>query len=120
MPSSPPTVCSTPGCGGRRYAGICDRGCNRSRTGTAKRAPDNRPNFRQRGYDSRWDKARLVWLAEHPICAECERNGLVVAGYAVDHITPHRGDQGLFWDQSNWQTLCRRCHAVKSQAERKC
>jgi 5-methylcytosine-specific restriction endonuclease McrA len=26
----------------------------------------------------------------------------------VDHIKPHRGDQNLFWDQTNWQALCRR------------
>ena len=31
----------------------------------------------------------------------------------VDHIVPHKGDQQLFWDQSNWQALCRRCNSIK-------
>ncbi|WP_231555339.1 HNH endonuclease [Paracoccus sanguinis] len=28
----------------------------------------------------------------------------------VDHITPHRGDEALFWNWSNWQALCAPCH----------
>jgi len=28
----------------------------------------------------------------------------------VDHIIPHRGDLGLFWDEENWQSLCGTCH----------
>jgi 5-methylcytosine-specific restriction protein A len=32
----------------------------------------------------------------------------------VDHIIPHRGDQYLFWDQENWQALCKDCHDRKT------
>lgn len=110
MPNSPPIACP---CGGRRINGVCDR------CGPRKRSPDNRPNFRRRGYTAEWDKARLVWLAEHPLCAECQRQGRVTAGYAVDHIVPHKGDMVLFWDcDNNWQTLCRSCHARKSASEK--
>jgi hypothetical protein len=35
----------------------------------------------------------------------------------VDHVVPHRGDQVLFWESSNWQTLCRSCHELKSARE---
>jgi len=35
----------------------------------------------------------------------------------VDHVIPHRGDQELFWDTSNWQPLCKRCHDVKTAGE---
>lgn len=28
----------------------------------------------------------------------------------VDHIKPHRGNQKLFWDKENWQSLCTKCH----------
>lgn len=35
----------------------------------------------------------------------------------VDHIVPHRGDQKLFWDRSNWQPLCEHHHNVKTMTE---
>lgn len=71
----------------------------------------------QRGYGYRWQKAREVWLGQHPLCVYCERQGRVTAGTVVDHIKPHRGDQDLFWDQRNWQTLCKPCHDTVKQAE---
>jgi 5-methylcytosine-specific restriction protein A len=37
-------------------------------------------------------------------------------GNVVDHIKPHKGDQRLFWDKSNLQTLCKTCHDSKKQA----
>lgn len=35
----------------------------------------------------------------------------------VDHIIPHRGDMKLFWDEDNWQSLCKHCHDVKTAKE---
>jgi len=35
----------------------------------------------------------------------------------VDHIIPHRGDEKLFWDETNWQALCHECHGVKTAKE---
>lgn len=35
----------------------------------------------------------------------------------VDHIKPHRGDKILFWDESNWQALCKQCHDRKTMTE---
>jgi 5-methylcytosine-specific restriction protein A len=32
----------------------------------------------------------------------------------VDHITPHRRNKELFWDKTNWQALCKRCHDRKT------
>lgn len=64
----------------------------------------------QRGYDYRWQQARERFLAANPLCRFCaERNRTEVAT-VVDHKIPHRGDQSLFWDQSNWQPLCKPCH----------
>lgn len=34
-----------------------------------------------------------------------------------DHIVPHRGDQKLFWDRSNWKPLCEHHHNVKTMTE---
>jgi len=75
-----------------------------------------RKNANERGYDHRWRQARLAYLKEHPFCVNCLP--LNVAATVVDHIVPHRGDQVLFWDQSNWQSLCKPCHdSWKQQQE---
>ena len=58
-----------------------------------------------------------MFLAAHPLCDLCQRDGRVMPAAVVDHITPHRGDQTLFWDESNWQPLCKRCHDTKTARE---
>lgn len=69
----------------------------------------------QKLYNTRqWKEARLRWLVEHPLCAECEREGKVTAGVVVDHVDPHKGDVVKFWNRANWQTLCGHHHAVKT------
>jgi 5-methylcytosine-specific restriction protein A len=35
----------------------------------------------------------------------------------VDHIIPHNGDMVRFWDQDNWQPLCKQCHDIKTATE---
>lgn len=49
----------------------------------------------QRGYDSRWSKARAAYLRAHPLCVMCERHGRTTAATVVDHIEPHRLGQAL-------------------------
>jgi len=69
------------------------------------------------GYGPRWRRARAAFLAEHPLCAACQALGRVVPATVVDHVVPHRGDQRLFWDQSNWAPACKRCHDAKTARE---
>lgn len=69
----------------------------------------------QRGYSYKWQKARAQFLREHPLCVMCEAAGRVEAATVVDHITPHRGDQSLFWRRSNWQSLCSTHHSRDKQ-----
>ncbi len=69
------------------------------------------------GYGWRWQQARLVHLRHEPLCRECAKVNRVEAGTDVDHIVSHRMDMGLFWDRSNWQTLCRSCHSKKTAKE---
>jgi len=79
-----------------------------------KAADAARPSAQERGYTSKWSAARTAYLARHPLCAEHERHGRTVAACVVDHIIPHRGDQKLFWDKANWQSLCKPCHDKKT------
>jgi 5-methylcytosine-specific restriction enzyme A len=61
-------------------------------------------------YGRRWRRERKVFLTQHPLCVFCEQQGHTTAANVVDHITPHRGNPSLFWDQGNWQSLCEHCH----------
>lgn len=96
--------------------------------------PTKRLSSAAKGYGHRWKKARAVWLGEHPYCADHARRGQHrVRAEVVDHIKPHRmaealesGDSDriaearrLFWDRSNWQSLCRTCHdSYKQRVEK--
>lgn len=91
-----------------------------SRTPSGRRAQTSergRPNAHQRGYDRRWRAARRRFLADWPYCRHCQARGLVIAATVVDHIRPHRGNKALFWQLSNWQPLCKRCHDRKTAEE---
>lgn len=63
---------------------------------------------------AQWRKARIAFLREHPFCAMCGK-ALRGADAVVDHIRPHRGDPVLFWDENNWQALCKFCHDSRKQ-----
>lgn len=71
----------------------------------------------QRGYGHKWQKARVTFLRSHPLCSYCERRGRVELATVVDHKVPHRGDQSLFWNKANWQSLCASCHSAIKQKE---
>lgn len=99
----------------------------------------NRLSSTKRGYGYAWQKARAGYLRSHPLCVYCLRDpayaairGMVPStailrcaelGLAspvasvVDHIEPHRGDQALFWDKANWQSLCSTHHSADKQRE---
>ena len=76
-----------------------------------------RPSAAQRGYGSRWRRARKAFLRRHPLCGRCREVGGLEASTVVDHIVPHRGDHSLFWDEANWAALCKRCHDRKTARE---
>lgn len=72
-----------------------------------------------RGYGKAWQKTSKQYLAAHPLCVRCLREGRYKKATLVDHIIPHRGDEKLFWDRDNWQALCKRCHDRKTWTEDK-
>lgn len=94
-------------------AGYCDKHVRQLRSQSDAR----RGSSTERGYNGRWQKARATWLRRHPLCAVCDEAGRVVPALVVDHKVPHRGDQSLFWDTSNWQSLCKPCHDTKTARE---
>ena len=106
--------CREPGC--PRYA---EPGTNTCSVHKAQHRPNYGPASAYHYlYNTRaWLDGRAAYLALHPLCVECQKQGVLSAATIVDHIMPHRGDPALFYDQSNWQPLCKRHHDAKTAAE---
>lgn len=110
--------CAKAGC--RRLALDGSRFCAEHQDEDLKRKREvdkRRGSSSSRGYNSAWTRASKIFLAQHPLCAECQRQGKVTPATEVDHIVPHKGDQALFWRTSNWQALCHSCHSRKTVME---
>lgn len=71
----------------------------------------------ERGYGAKWQRARDNYLRLHPLCVMCDAENRVTAASIVDHRIPHRGDMALFWDESNWQSLCTTHHSSDKQRQ---
>ena len=74
---------------------------------------------RDKLYGRAWRKARKIFLALNPLCVMCEKEGIIRPAVDVDHIKRHEGNQFAFWDENNWQGLCKFHHqSVKARIER--
>lgn len=112
MPARAPRICS---CGHLVPSGAQCPCQIRGAAARKARFDKTRPNSSQRGYNRDWEKARARYLRQHPYCVACGSLANV-----VDHRTPHRGDQAIFWDKSRWQSLCTPCHSgAKQRLERR-
>ena len=67
---------------------------------------------------ARWERLRRkVFLRDLYRC-QAKGCGKTIASPVCDHIKPHRGDEALFWDEGNLQTMCKPCHdSTKQQQE---
>jgi 5-methylcytosine-specific restriction endonuclease McrA len=67
---------------------------------------------------ARWQALRLeVFLRDLFRCRRCGYADANTANLVCDHVVPHRGDERLFWDIDNLQTLCKPCHDGEKQRE---
>jgi 5-methylcytosine-specific restriction enzyme A len=88
--------------------GACPRRVHRTAAGSSS----------HRLYGHKWRLASKAYLVKHPWCKACMADRWEHrAAQVVDHVKPHRGDIGLFWDSSNWQPLCKECHDRKTARE---
>lgn len=72
----------------------------------------------KRGYGYKWQKARAAYLKLNPLCVYCEKKGTIRLANVVDHIIDHEGDEELFWNEDNWQSLCTSCHNQKPKTRK--
>ena len=68
-------------------------------------------------YGYRWQQSSKLFLKQHPLCRFCDEQGIATPATIVDHRVPHKGDLKLFWDQTNWQPLCKTHHDSTKQAQ---
>ncbi len=120
----PRKICSAPGC-----EDIAEPGgphCQHHAAQAAARLAERRAAAQRTDHaaaqralygDARWQRAARRFLRRNPLCVDCAELGAVEAATDVDHIEPHKGDRAKFWDRSNWQALCKRCHSRKTARE---
>ncbi len=115
MPFKPNHPCAHPGC--PRLVPSGEKYCEEHRPLHLEEV--NRPSAYSRGYGRRWQRESKAFLREHPLCALCMLKDppKYTKATVVDHIIPHRCDQRLFWDKTNWQALCKECHDRKTLTE---
>lgn len=83
-----------------------------------ERKPFERENSNSDFYNSRaWRKSRKAYLLKNPLCVYCEEFGRVEPATVVDHMLPiNKGGDKL--SESNFQSLCAKCHNSKSARDR--
>lgn len=114
VPMRPNVPCKHPGC-----PKLVPYGSHYCEEHEALHRDGGRASSGKRGYNSKWQKARKRYLRANPLCVQCKAEGRLVEATVVDHIKPHRGDPALFWDEKNWQSLCKPCHDKKTWNEDK-
>lgn len=111
LPTAPLRFCVAHGCNQRVVSGYC---------------PQHAPAYRQHlrrfqssgiNYGRKWRLLSKAFLYRHPLCVHCQAEGKNLLAEEVDHIQPHRGDADLFWNQDNWQPLCKSHHSAKTARE---
>jgi 5-methylcytosine-specific restriction protein A len=65
-----------------------------------------------RVYGRAWQRLRVAYLAQNPLC-EC---GCGHPATVVDHKKPHNGNHSLLMDWDNLQALTKPCHDRKTAA----
>ena len=77
-----------------------------------------RPRSRKEYHTAKWTRLSRRFREANPLCARCAAAGVVTPTQVTDHVIPvdiHKN----FWDQSNWQPLCRRCNIAKGNEDKK-
>lgn len=113
MPQAAPKICTHPGCNRLTKRGRCDKHRQQADKEDSRRGGTRT----QRGYTNARMRASKAYLAHHPLCVHCECEQRITRATVTDHIIPHKGDMELFWDEDNWQALCKTHHDIKTATE---
>lgn len=115
-------LCGWPGCSALSDGYYCDKHkaiADARRAESTKQWNQRASRTKSAAYHSmyntpEWKKKSKAFLFQHPFCVRCGAKAIL-----VDHIIPHRGNGVLFWDESNWQSMCQSCHSIKTRQEKR-
>ena len=106
MPRKPKKPCRYPGCPYLTDESYCP---DHKRLVAARyNRYERTPEMKQR-YNGVWPAVRRRYIAEHPLCEVCRREGRITAAQEVHHIIPLA--EGGTHDEDNLMALCKSCHS---------
>jgi 5-methylcytosine-specific restriction protein A len=109
MPYSSLRPCTYPGCNVLVKAGRC--------AAHSTKKVERDPEVRRLYNTPQWRSLRAAHLAKYPWCVDCLNDHVHTFATDVDHIKRHDGDQVLFFDETNLQSLCKSHHSSKTARE---
>jgi 5-methylcytosine-specific restriction protein A len=106
IPYKPKRPCQHPSCPNLTDGLFCEKHAkeNAREYERYRRDPETR-----RRYGRAWKRIRDRYIAAHPLCEECERNGRLTPAQEVHHIKP-LADGGTHAEE-NLMALCSSCHS---------
>jgi 5-methylcytosine-specific restriction enzyme A len=126
MPSALLHYCGVDGCSAR----VREAYCPAHTKARQQDYDDRRGSSAQRGYGAKWRAYRDPFVVRYPLCgmrppgapqtadSVCARRGQPTPTQVVDHIQPVTSAQDVrFYDETNHQALCERCHNAKRNRE---
>lgn len=66
-----------------------------------------------RGYDRQWRNVRARYMADFPLCEDCEQAGRVTPAAQVHHKRTITEAPHLRLDRDNLRSLCVPCHQAR-------
>jgi 5-methylcytosine-specific restriction protein A len=109
MPHKPKKPCAAPGCPALVPAG--ERFCPaHAKAAAATYERYERDPAVRRRYGRTWRRIRAAFIAAHPLCAVCEREGRLTPAAEVHHVLPL--SKGGTHDAENLMALCKACHSA--------
>lgn len=105
MPYKPKKPCAYPGCSNLTSETYCDEHKSKVR----KNYNDFfRDRATKRKYGCNWKRIRDRYIAEHPLCEDCLKEGKMTPAIEVHHILPVKN--GGTNNRENLTSLCKSCH----------
>ena len=106
MPRKPRKPCRYPGCSALTDDSYCPE--HKRLVAAQYNRYERTPDMKKR-YKGPWPAIRRRFLAGHPLCEMCLREGMYTEAREVHHILP-LADGGSH-DTSNLMALCKPCHS---------
>ena len=106
MPNRPKRPCSHLGCPNLTDGRFCKE--HEKREASRYEKYDRDPAVRRR-YGRAWKRIRDRYIAAHPLCEQCAKEGRITPAQEVHHILPL--SRGGTHAEGNLMALCTPCHS---------